>query len=82
MAEFALNNPEFEIIVMLSGEEKTLKVHPAETSDGVAYYKCSSGTDEITQIRKEAEGKWEQLWGQLDQRQVDTIGIAIEKEKY
>ncbi|WP_442590534.1 hypothetical protein ACSBL2_04830 [Pedobacter sp. AW31-3R] len=77
MADLELNNPEFEITVSLSGEEKTIRVQPAETSDGVEYYKCNDGSAEITQIRKEEDGQWEQLWGDLEQQEIDLIGAAI-----
>lgn len=78
-----MNSPRinFYIIANIEGEEKHLKVIELETSDGVPYYSCLIGEKEITQIRKETYGKWEQLWGELDIETVNNIGLKIEEKK-
>lgn len=81
MADLELNNPEFEITINLSEEQQAILVQPAETSDGVEYYKCSIGAKEITQIRQEDDGSWEQLWGELEQQDIDKIGLVIAQKK-
>jgi len=81
MADLELNNPEFDIVVELDGTSKTVKVQPDETSDGVPFYKCYSGEDLLTQIRLDEDNKWEQMWGELKQEDIDAIGEVIaEKE--
>jgi hypothetical protein len=81
MADLELHNPEFEIVINLDGQSKTISVKPDETSDGVEYYICKSGDDELTQIRLDEDQKWEQLWGELGEEEVKAIGEAIEKEQ-
>jgi len=81
MADLELHNPEFDIVAYLSGEQKTINVKPDETSDGVAYFVCSTGDHELTQIRKEESGEWEQMWGELSQPEIDSIGKAIEQKQ-
>ena len=77
MAELELNNPEFEIQVVLDDTSKILSVKPDETSDGVAYYNCMQDGKQLTQLRLDEEDNWEQIWGDLDQTEVDAIGTAI-----
>ncbi len=79
MADLEEHNPEFEITVTLKGESKALRVQPNETSDGVEYYNCSDGEGQITQVRMDEDG-WHQLWGDLDQEDVDEIGSMIEQK--
>ncbi|MGY0040672.1 hypothetical protein [Pedobacter sp. NJ-S-72] len=67
MADLELHNPEFEITIELSGTNKTIQVQPDETTDGVEYFICKSNGEQVTQIRKEENGRWEQLWGKLNQ---------------
>jgi hypothetical protein len=81
MADLELNNPEFDIVVELNGTSKTVKVQPDETSDGVPFYKCYDGETLLTQVRLDEDGNWEQMWGDLDQENVDAVGKVIaEKE--
>jgi len=80
MADLELHNPEFEITVSLDGAEKTLTVEPDETSDGVEYYICFSGSDKITQIRLDEDGTWDQMWGELSPEEVNAIGSAIQQK--
>jgi len=77
-----MNSPhiDFYIIANIEGEKKHIKVIELETSDGVPYYSCFIGEKEITQIRKETYGKWEQLWGELAIETVNDIGIKIEEK--
>ena len=77
MAELELNNQQFEIEANLNGANKRLSIKPDETSDGVAYYNCSLDGSQLSQIRLDEESKWEQIWGDLEQSEVDAIGAAI-----
>ena len=77
MAELELNNRQFEIEATLNGANKQISVKPDETSDGVAYYNCLLDGEQLTQIRLDEENKWEQIWGDLNQNEVDAIGAAI-----
>lgn len=81
MGDLELRNPDFEITVNLNGNEKTIIVQPAETSDGIEYYKCNSTEQEITQLRQDEDGKWEQLWGTLSLPEIDAIGTVIAQKK-
>lgn len=80
MADLELHNPGFDIEANLDGGSKTIRVQPDETSDGVEYFICSTGDQQITQIRLDEDGNWEQLWGDLSQEDIDAIGERI-KEK-
>lgn len=80
MADLELHNQEFEINVALDGSEQTIRVQPDETSDGVEFYNCFTGEDKITQIRLDEEGTWDQIWGELEQTEVDAIGKAIQNK--
>lgn len=81
MADLELHNPEFDIVINLDGQSKTITVKPDETSDGVEYFICKSGDEQITQIRLDEDQKWEQLWGELSDEDVAAIGEAIEQKK-
>ncbi|WP_432711888.1 hypothetical protein [Pedobacter sp.] len=80
MTELAVNNPEFEVQINIDGTDQTILVKPEETSDGAAYYRCLLQGKQLTQIREDVKGEWEQLWGSLVQAKVNAIGKAI-KEK-
>ena len=80
MADLGTSNPEFKIEVSLNGQERNLHVKPDETSDGIEYFVVFDDENELTQIRLESEGKWEQLWGELSEEDVNTIGEAITKQ--
>ncbi|RAJ29618.1 hypothetical protein [Pedobacter cryoconitis] len=80
MADLELHNPEFEITVELNGANQTIQVQPDETSDGVEYFICKSKGEQLTQIRRDEDGKWEQLWGDLSQEDIDSIGHKIENK--
>lgn len=82
MADLEENNPGFEITTSLNGENKTITIQPDETSDGVEYYIGLMGKDQITQIRLDEDGNWEQLWGDLSPDEVDEIGEAIKQKQF
>lgn len=77
MSELEVNNPEFEVQVNIDGTEQTVLVKPEETSDGAPYYSCLYQGKQLTEIREDAKGEWEQLWGNLVQTKVNEIGRAI-----
>lgn len=73
--------PKFSISVSLKeAEERSIEVTPAETTDGVPYYKCDIDGDEI-QLRENEEGEWELIWGDLDHKAVQAIGKKIKAHK-
>lgn len=80
MADLELHNPEFEITAALNGANQTIQVQPDETSDGVEYFICKSEGEQLTQIRKDEDGQWEQLWGDLSQDEINSIGHQIENK--
>ncbi|MNK17112.1 hypothetical protein D3C87_352960 [compost metagenome] len=71
---------DFYIIAQIDELEKHIKVVQLETTDGVPYYSCIIGDNEITQLRNEMYGKWEQLWGDLDDKTIQNIGLQIEEK--
>lgn len=71
---------EFYIIAEIDQQKKQIKVIGLETSDGVPYYSCLIGESEISQVRKETYGGWEQLWGDLPKEAVEQIGQEIAKQ--
>ncbi|WAC40168.1 hypothetical protein [Pedobacter sp. SL55] len=77
MSTTAIN---FYIIVEIDGRESQLKVVQLETTDGVPYYSCKHKEIEITQLRNETYGKWEQLWGNLDDKTIQDLGSKIEEK--
>jgi hypothetical protein len=80
MTDLGKHNPQFNIEVSLSGQPETIVVQPQETSDGVEYFICLRGEEQITQIRKEGQDKWEQMWGELSESDVDALGKEITKQ--
>lgn len=81
MAELSTHNPEFDIDVSIQGTSKTIHVKPDETSDGVEYYICFEGDEQISQIRLEGKDTWAQLWGDLSDMEVQELGKAITNHK-
>jgi len=77
MGHSEVHQEDFEINIILNGAKKTVKVQPGETTDGAAYFKCSLTNKNITQIRQEKDGSWEQIWGDLENEMVQSIGKAI-----
>ncbi|TKC06140.1 hypothetical protein [Pedobacter frigoris] len=53
-----------------------IAVQQAETTDGQPYYICEVDGKEV-QLRH--EGKWEQIWGDLNAEQIDELGSVINK---
>ncbi|WP_316810887.1 hypothetical protein [Pedobacter heparinus] len=72
-----LQQADFEITIQLNGAKKTLKISIKETTDGVEYFNCNINNKNITQVRKEKDGNWEQIWGNLTPQEVNTVGAAI-----
>ena len=70
----------FNITAEIEGQEKQVNVTQLETTDGVPYYACHTEKGEITQLRNETYGKWEQLWGNLDDKTIQYLGKQIEKQ--
>ncbi|SDC00846.1 hypothetical protein [Niabella drilacis] len=70
-------NKQFSIEATIDGKRTQIQVTPAETTDGVTFYKCSVGSGEITQIRND-EGFWKQIWGDLSDEEVKSIGAVID----
>lgn len=77
MTKIDLNNRDFEIKIEINNSFTTIKVNTEETTDGVEYFTCRLKNEQITQIRREKDGNWEQIWGKLDPKTIDTIGAAI-----
>lgn len=82
MENTELHAQRFEINVDLNGAAQTIQVDPEETTDGVEYFNCSLSGKNITQIRKEKDGSWEQIWGELDHHSVTKIGSAISNKTF
>jgi demethoxyubiquinone hydroxylase (CLK1/Coq7/Cat5 family) len=66
----------FEVYAELGGKKQQLQIKLTETTDGVPYYICLHGDEEIAQIREE-DGDWKQLWGDLNDAELQHIGKAI-----
>lgn len=77
MGQSEVHQEEFKISIDLNGSKKTIKVKPEETTDGAEYFKCSQSNKNITQIRQEKDGSWDQIWGDLDNALIQRIGKAI-----
>ncbi len=71
------NGREFSVTAVVGGEEQEVSVNTSETTDGVAFYICRIGGNEITQLRKDG-GMWKQIWGEISPADVDSVGKAIE----
>lgn len=70
-------NSNFTIDIAINGKQRSIDVHPQETSDGAPYYSCQLDGENITELRRDADQKWLQLWGELDQDTYTKIGHAI-----
>ncbi len=71
------NGRAFTIEAKIGGKMQQVQVAASETTDGAAFYICRVADDEITQVRKD-EQVWKQIWGELDEADVQSIGSAIE----
>jgi hypothetical protein len=74
----SVSHQSFTVMATVNKIDEEVTVTPIETTDGVVYYSCCIDGQELSQIRKEIYGKWEQLWGDLDERAVATLGEAID----
>jgi len=81
MGDLESHNPEFEVQVNIDGTEKTVLIKPEETSDGVEYFNCMFEGKQLTEIREDVKGEWEQLWGNLTHAKVNAIGKAIKAKQ-
>ena len=77
MTKIDLNSRIFKINIQLNGSSKSIKVTTKETTDGIEYFICELNEVQITQVRKEKDGNWEQIWGKLDPESIKIIGSAI-----
>jgi hypothetical protein len=77
MGELEIHQEDFEITITLNGSQEKICVKPEETTDGAEYFKCNQADKNITQIRQEKDGSWEQIWGALDNASIQAIGAAI-----
>ncbi|MCH5717434.1 hypothetical protein [Niabella hibiscisoli] len=71
------NGREFLVEAKVGGKMQQVQMSISETTDGASFYICRVEDDEITQIRKD-EQVWKQIWGELDEADVKSIGEAIE----
>jgi len=70
--------PPFDITAKVNGQEQRMTVKTEETTDGAPYFVCLQDDEQITELRKESDGRWVQLWGDLDTLSVLAIGKAID----
>lgn len=77
MGQSETHQEEFELNIILDGSKQTISIKPEETTDGAEYFKCRHADKNITQIRQEKDGSWEQIWGELDNVSIQSIGKAI-----
>ncbi|WP_304064729.1 hypothetical protein [Pedobacter glucosidilyticus] len=75
-----MNQEPIHLKIRLDGEETQLNAKKEETTDGISFFKIEQQGKLITQIRK-IDNKWEQLWGDLNQQQIDEIGTALDREE-
>ena len=68
---------DFTVNATVKGELMDVTISRSETSDGVDFFICRLGYNELTQIRKDAQ-EWKQIWGDLEGEDVKSIGNAIE----
>lgn len=68
---------DFTVSAIVKGDLIDIAVSRSETSDGADFFICRIGYNEITQIRKDAQ-EWKQIWGDLNDTDVKSIGNAIE----
>ncbi|MEE6186082.1 hypothetical protein PIECOFPK_01179 [Mycovorax composti] len=71
------NKNDFLIDAQVNGKSQRVQVTYTETTDGIPFYICHIDGQEITQIRKD-ENRWKQIWGDIAEADVKTIGEAIE----
>lgn len=75
-----MNQEPIHLKIRLDGEETQLNAKKEETTDGISFFKIEQQGKLITQIRK-IDNEWEQLWGDLNQQQIDEIGTALDREE-
>lgn len=70
----------FEITVDIAKKQRKLNIIPQETTDGAPYYICREHEQHLSEIRKESNGNWVQLWGDLEEQNIQAIGQAIDEK--
>jgi len=71
------HNQKFNIRVDLkNGGAKDIEVTPDETTDGVPHYTLEINGKKI-QLRRDEDSKWELMWGELAEEDVQAIGEQI-----
>lgn len=74
MESFIVNAP-------IQGTQKSITVLAHETTDGSSFYECVIDSKERVQLRLNHNRKWEKIWGNLVQQEIDLIGEAIQKHE-
>ncbi len=72
---------DYYITAEIQGNQKKIGVIELETTDGAPYYSCFINGTELTQLRNETHGKWQQLWGNLPIETIQHIGEKISEKK-
>lgn len=72
----ATGKKEFAVQVSINASQKEVLVKSEETSDGAPYYVGFVNGEEITQLREEETG-WKQIWGNLSDSDIISLGNAI-----
>ena len=67
----------FTLKVIIDNKSVDIKVQPRENSDGVHFYFCELNGEKISQLRQEIKD-WQQVWGNLQQHEINQIGRQIE----
>lgn len=70
-------NKKFTMNIDTDGSDaQSIEVTHKETTDGLSYYICKIGENEV-QLRK--DDQWEVIWGELAQEKVVQLGAEIDK---
>ena len=75
----AMQTDHFTVPFTREGNPYTLQVHTDPSTDDVDTYICKLNGERITQLRKDV-GQWKQLWGELNQEEIQQLGEAIDTE--
>ncbi len=72
----------FILNTFIKGTPQVVEIQPNETTDGAAYYSCIADNHMIVQLRLNEHGKWEQIWGDLSQSEINQLGSAIQNYEF
>ena len=61
-----------------NNENKNLKIVQEETTDGVPFYAVEADGQVYTQVRKDENSQWKQIWGKADEAEVEALGKEID----